>query len=596
MGMRRGVGVATAALLVTAAAAAGFTSAEAATTTDTYFTSTQRPAAALDADRTGVEVGMKFTVKIAGKVTAVRFYKGGAANTGPHTGSVWSSTGTRLARVTFAGESPSGWQQAVLASPLAVSPGRTYVVSYFAPAGRYSASNDYFTAPRTVGPISTPADAGVYRYGRASGFPTSTYRASNYWVDVRLATETATPSPPATAPPTSTPTTPPAGVLDLPVEQGWIDTGSYYKRWAKADTAGWDDPSFFPISVFFGKPSHADALKSVGINTYMGAEHDGSTMSTITSKGIHVLAQGEWTRAEVGDDPQVVSWHVSDECEMGYSGCLDSNNETQRLAVQKQMADRFRAYNDGRFLQANFGNGVLRTWWAPNTMDDHVKLMDTVSVDKYAYTSPHVQDIIPNSPDWPAGADPKRAATYGWLQDQMEKFQEPGNPRPNWVFVEAAKPYLTESGATTITVPQIEGAVWSSIIHGARGIAYFQHNNNGACGNYALVDCSQALKDGVKALNTKVQSLAPVINSPTYVWDFQAAVDTMLKVRAGSVYVFAGVGLKDSPGSKAFTLPAGVKGDRVEVVGEGRTLTVSGGKFTDTFAAESSTHVYRIAQ
>lgn len=31
----------------------------------------------------------------------------------------------------------------------------------------------------------------------------------------------------------------------------------------------------------------------------------------------------------------------------------------------------------------------------------------------------------------------------------------------------------------------------------------------------------------------------------------------------------------------------------IEVVGEGRTITPSGGKFTDTFAAEYTHHIYR---
>ncbi len=43
-------------------------------------------------------------------------------------------------------------------------------------------------------------------------------------------------------------------------------------------------------------------------------------------------------------------------------------------------------------------------------------------------------------------------------------------------------------------------------------------------------------------------------------------------------------------------MPAGINGTSVEVVGESRNLTVSGSKqFTDTFAAEYTYHVYKIA-
>ena len=191
--------------------------------------------------------------------------------------------------------------------------------------------------------------------------------------------------------------------------------------------------------------------------------------------------------------------------------------------------------------------------------------------------------------------DSKRAATYGWLQDQMERFQDPAKPKPNWVFVETARPFLNEAGAGTITPNQISGAVWSAIIHGARGIAYFQHNNNGVCGTYSLVDCSQTLKDAVRTINTKIANLAPVLNTQSYLWDFRAGADTMLKVKDGYAYIFAGVGLKDTPGSKTFTLPSGVNGSTVEVVGESRSISVSNGKFTDVLATEYAHHVYKVS-
>jgi hypothetical protein len=71
-----------------------------------------------------VELGEKFTTDTAGVISAVRFYKY-AQNTGTHVGSLWSSSGTRLATVTFSGESASGWQQATFATPVAVNANTT---------------------------------------------------------------------------------------------------------------------------------------------------------------------------------------------------------------------------------------------------------------------------------------------------------------------------------------------------------------------------------------------------------------------------------------------------------------------------------------
>jgi hypothetical protein len=394
-------------------------------------------------------------------------------------------------------------------------------------------------------------------------------------------------SPSPTAPGTTT------NVLDLP-RISWEGGPDYWKRFPKADSVGWDDPAFFPISVFLGKPGHAPQLKGIGINTYMAAEHDGSAISTMTGQGMFVMAQQhEWTPAEVGSDPRVVAWFISDECEMGLGGC-DATTESGRLSQQQAYVAKVNAYTDGRFKHANFGNGILQTYWAPTTMDDHVQLMDSSSADKYTYTSPHIWGITPDSPAWPKGAKVASAASYGWQADQMRKFQDPANLRPIWTFVETAKPFLTEAGALTITPDQIEGAVWSAIIHEARGIAYFQHNNNGVCGVYSLVDCGQTLRDRVAALNAKVRSLAPVLNSQSYRYDFANQTDTMLKVHSGDAYIFAGIGLLESPGTKTFNLPAGILGTTVTVVGENRTIPVTNGQFSDTFAAEHTHHVYRI--
>ncbi len=147
------------------------------------------PARVDDGDTSSVELGLKFRSDVDGFVTGIRFYKG-AANTGTHTGSLWSSTGTLLASLTFTGETASGWQQASFAAPVAITSNTVYVVSYHAPVGHYSGDETYFS---TSGVESPPLHAlrqgvsgsnGVYIYGSSAAFPTSTYRSTNYWVDV----------------------------------------------------------------------------------------------------------------------------------------------------------------------------------------------------------------------------------------------------------------------------------------------------------------------------------------------------------------------------------------------------------------------------
>jgi hypothetical protein len=139
-------------------------------------------------DTAGFELGVKFTPQNSGTVTGVRFYKG-TGNTGTHTGSLWSTTGTRLATGTFSGESATGWQTLNFSTPVQVNAGTTYVASYFAPNGRYAADERYFSygdykAPPLISPRSmTSGGNGLHRIG--AGFPvTPAANDTNYYVDV----------------------------------------------------------------------------------------------------------------------------------------------------------------------------------------------------------------------------------------------------------------------------------------------------------------------------------------------------------------------------------------------------------------------------
>src|SRR5262249_27222657 len=84
----------------------------------TLWPSTTVPDIVDGQDPNAVELGVKFRSDVAGFVTGIRFYKS-ETNTGTHLGSLWSSTGTRLATATFTGESASGWQQLDFTPPVA---------------------------------------------------------------------------------------------------------------------------------------------------------------------------------------------------------------------------------------------------------------------------------------------------------------------------------------------------------------------------------------------------------------------------------------------------------------------------------------------
>jgi len=149
-----------------------------------FFSASDVPSVKSDPDPNSVELGMRFTSSVAGSVTAVRFWKG-TQDTGTHVGNLWTSSGIKLASATFSNETASGWQQASFGAPVKLSAGSVYTVSYFAPKGGYGVTEGYFSSAHTSGPLTAPSRRnGVYKYGSASAFPTSTYNASNYFVDV----------------------------------------------------------------------------------------------------------------------------------------------------------------------------------------------------------------------------------------------------------------------------------------------------------------------------------------------------------------------------------------------------------------------------
>ncbi|HYH75175.1 MAG TPA: chitosanase, partial [Candidatus Saccharimonadales bacterium] len=162
--------------------------ASAATTSYGVFGSNAVPKIIAADDRHNLELGMKFTPKVAGYVTGVRFYKA-AQNTGTHTGSLWTTGGRQLATVTFTKETKSGWQSATFSKPVSVAANVTYVVSYHAPKGRYSVDFKYFYtdhANKQLQAVKAKRSNvnGVYKYSNSTSFPNEDGSGANYWVDV----------------------------------------------------------------------------------------------------------------------------------------------------------------------------------------------------------------------------------------------------------------------------------------------------------------------------------------------------------------------------------------------------------------------------
>jgi hypothetical protein len=227
----------------------------------TIWDNTAVPAVASAADNSAVELGVKFQSETAGFITGLRFYKG-AGNTGTHVGHLWTSTGNLLGTATFTNETATGWQTVVFSQPIAIAANTTYVASYFAPNGNYALDSNYFaTTGVTHEPLQALANGvagpnGVFNYAANGGFPTGSFQASNYWVDVVFSTTSND-----ITPPTVITETPAAGAIGVPV--GGVVTATFSKS-IQANTLSFvlDDASGTAVSatVSYNDNTHTATL------------------------------------------------------------------------------------------------------------------------------------------------------------------------------------------------------------------------------------------------------------------------------------------------------------------------------------------------
>jgi len=238
-------------------------------------------------DSNAVELGVRFRSDVDGAITGIRFYKG-SGNTGTHVGSLWTDTGTLLARATFTNETASGWQQVSFATPVATTANTTYVASYFAPAGRYAVDRPYFLSSFDNPPLHALADSagspnGIYMYSPTSVFPTQTTLSSNYWVDVVF---TATPGPPP-------PPAPPApGTCPCSIWSGGTTPG----------TQAFPDSNAVELGVRFRSDVNGSII---GVRFYKGSGNTGTHIGNLWTNTGTLLASATFTNETASGWQQV---------------------------------------------------------------------------------------------------------------------------------------------------------------------------------------------------------------------------------------------------------------------------------------------------
>jgi hypothetical protein len=369
----------------------------------------------------------------------------------------------------------------------------------------------------------------------------------------------------------------------------WAGGAAYYGAFLHGPPS---DTSFFPILVWLQDPSMAKEYAAIGINLYIGL-WEGPTetqLSALKTAGMPVgCDQNSVGLAHISDNG-IVLWTQQDEPDNaqpdssgGYGPCVPAS-EVQ--AIYKGFA----AKDATRPVLLNLGQGVSNIpyigWGSecskthPADYPDYIKGSDIISFDIYPANSTYTEI---------------KGNLYYVAKGVDNLIQWTGGKKPVWNWIECTG--IDDVNAKP-SPAQVKAEVWMSIVHGSMGIGYFVHQFT-PFDEHALLD-DAPMKAAVAAINKQIKDLATVLNTPPIINGgtvtssaTSVPVDMQLKRFGGATYIFA-VDMRGSATQATFSgltkIPAGAV---VEVLGENRTLSLSGNSFQDDFAAWS-VHLYKI--
>ena len=350
----------------------------------------------------------------------------------------------------------------------------------------------------------------------------------------------------------------------------------------------------FPIGVWLQSPANAAKYQAAGINLYVGL-WQGPTeeqLAALKAANMTVICSQNAVGLAHRADPTIAGWMHEDEPDNaqpvkdpvtgkpGYGPCIPPASIIADYA-------RLRAADPTRPVLLNLGEGVANDEWigrgsgaSLSDYGQYVQGCDIASFDVYPIAGlgkPDGENYL-----WyvPKGV----TRLIGWTEGR----------KPVWTCIEC-----THIGSDRKPTPrQVRSEVWMALIHGSRGLIYFVHEFQPKFSEHALLDDAPMLA-GVTEINHQIQTLASVLNSPTIAQaatvhssSAQTSIDLMVKRQGKTTYLFA-AGMRNGAASGAFTVPGLPKTAHAEVMGEGRTITVKSGKFSDAFGPYD-VHLYRI--
>jgi hypothetical protein len=534
------------------------------------------------------EVGVRFYVERPCTLTGARIFKHPAA-TGSIPVTLWNyDTQAALATTTLTWTADDGgWREFDLPDVNLVT-GINYALSYHTNA--YGVTNwrfngqDFYEWPFFVpGGVTDNGDntfrgGGCYSKTGAAGFPDGSNTAAWYWIDPRVE-------------------------WDSPIET-YKGGREYFDQWPNANM---DD---FPIGIFAvdGGGGYFQEYKDIGANSLIpwNALND---RDEIVAAGVGFFATN-WQAPGIISDPPLAAlckgYVYWDEPDMQGSG--GTADDLRREFVWTRQRDSSRPCYFG------FGNQMIRGQafaWFPNGASsqyvsgmwrEQATLTDMLSGDDYV-----------------AGDSPDKIWQYAVQMDRFRNFTD--NRVPVFATLDAC---IQVGGVHDITIDEMKRAAMLCIVHGARGIMWFDHQFYWAApdGTVYPQDFQRILHDPVKKAGcTTFHAFLQTIKDALWAPEAGLLADPVLsggwvsvpssnrtsgpiggelgvpihatsRVAGTSNFIIASAA---RPGTTTGTFVApSAAGKTITVLDEGRTITADGsGQFTDEFASDYVYHVYQ---
>jgi hypothetical protein len=371
---------------------------------------------------------------------------------------------------------------------------------------------------------------------------------------------------------------------------------SPYAQWANGPST---DPNWFPIGVWLQSTSTSRIAQyqAAGFNIYVGL-WQGPTetqLANLKARGMKTICSQNSVALNSVNRDVIIGWSQVDEPDNAQWNSVTQTYDPPILP--SEIVNRYNAMkaNDAtRPIFLNLGQGVAGDgWWGRGTRTNHpedyplyLQGCDIASFDIYPFASS-------TDPRYAPVKDKPWVIPYG--VDRLNTWKQGTQTDVVWNFVECTN----ISGYGKATATQVKAEVWMSLVHGSMGILYFVHQMDPFIEAGLLAD--PVMTAAVTEINNQIHALAPVLNSPTIPngatvqsSNPDVPVDIMVKAYDGATYLFA-VGMRDGSTTATFQV-AGMDGPAMaEVLGEGRSISVAGGSFQDTFTPYA-VHLYRIVQ